>query len=151
VLYPSVFQPTHPPLNQGLNGLPATLLWLSPLQGATRSARWLLASRCNDQQDHQRLSWSFFPLRRMSLSESTPLRFAKPDTFRPQGFSPSRRVTPRPDVRPCFMPVAPMGFSALQGFTPATRSSRLVTTGLPSWRSPSFTQAISASEADRGD
>jgi len=49
-------------------------------------------------------------LRRISSSESTPRRFATPTTFRPQGFAPSRRFTPRSNVRPYFMPVTPMGF-----------------------------------------
>jgi hypothetical protein len=45
----------------------------------------------------------------------------KPGTFRPQGFAPSRRLAPRSDVRPCFMPVTSMGFT-LQGVPLATRS-----------------------------
>jgi hypothetical protein len=49
---------------------------------------------------------------------STPV--SRPGTFHPQGFSPSRRFTPRPNVRPCFVPVTSMGF-ALQGFSPAAR------------------------------
>jgi hypothetical protein len=52
----------------------------------------------------------FHPLRRMSSSESTPRRLAAPTTFRPQGFTPSRRLTPRSNARPCFMPVTSMGF-----------------------------------------
>jgi len=52
----------------------------------------------------------FFPLRRVSPSESTPRRHATPTTFRPQGFSPSRRFSPRSNARPCFMPVTSMGF-----------------------------------------
>jgi hypothetical protein len=75
---------------------------------------------------NQRLSWSFFPLRRLSPSESTPRRLATPTTFRPQGFTPSRRLSPRSNARPCFMPVTSMGF-ALQGFSLAVRSCRLVT------------------------
>jgi hypothetical protein len=75
---------------------------------------------------NQRLSWSFFPLRRLSPSESTPRRLATPTTFRPQGFAPSRRLSPRSNARPCFMPVTSMGF-ALQGFSLAVRSCRLVT------------------------
>jgi hypothetical protein len=59
---------------------------------------------------HQQLSWSFAPLRRLSLSESTKPRFASPGTFRPQGLSPSRRIAPRPDARPYFRPVTPLGF-----------------------------------------
>ena len=56
------------------------------------------------------LSWSFLPLRRLSPSESTPRRLATPTTFRPQGFSPSRRLSPRSNARPCFIPVTSMGF-----------------------------------------
>jgi hypothetical protein len=67
----------------------------------------------------------FLPLRRLSPSESTSRRLATPTTFRPQGFSPSRRFAPRPNARPCFMPVTPMGF-ALQGFSPTVRSRQLV-------------------------
>jgi hypothetical protein len=52
----------------------------------------------------------FFPLRRISPSESTPRRLAAPATFRPQGFTPSRRLAPRSNARPCFMPVTSMGF-----------------------------------------
>ena len=52
----------------------------------------------------------FLSLRRISSSESTPRRFATPTTFRPQGFAPSRRFTPRSNARPYFMPVTPMGF-----------------------------------------
>jgi hypothetical protein len=69
------------------------------------------------------LSWSFLPLRRLSPGESTPPRFASPGTFRPQGFAPSRRLTPRPNARPCFMPETPMGFFALQGFSLTARST----------------------------
>ena len=58
----------------------------------------------------RQLSWSSDPLRRLSPSESTPPRIAAPGTFRPQGFSPSRRLPPRSNAQPCFMPVTPMGF-----------------------------------------
>jgi len=64
----------------------------------------------------QQLSWSFFSLRRMNPSESTPPRLASPGTFRPQGFAPSRRFTPRSDLRPCFMPVTPLGFLPSRDF-----------------------------------
>jgi hypothetical protein len=80
----------------------------------------------------RQLSWSFLPLRRMSPGESTPPRFASPGTFRPQGFSPSRRIPPRLNARPYFMPETPMGFSALQGFSLTVRSRRLVASGMPS-------------------
>jgi hypothetical protein len=62
------------------------------------------------------LSWSSAPLRRLSTSESTPPRFATPGTFRPQGFSPSRRVTPRPHLQPYFRLVTPLGFALSRGF-----------------------------------
>lgn len=75
----------------------------------------------------------FLPLRRMSPSESTPRRLATPTTFRPQGFSPSRRIPPRSDARPCFMPVTPMGFRS-PGVFPHCQVLRLVTEELPSWR-----------------
>jgi len=52
--------------------------------------------------------------------------------FRPQGFSPSRRLAPRSNARPCFMPVAPMGFHPSGGF-PRCQVPGLVTPGLPSW------------------
>ena len=77
------------------------------------------------------LSWSFLPLRRLSSGESTPPRLASPGTFRPQGFSPSRRITPRLNARPCFMPETPMGFRSPGGF-PHRQVHRLVAAGLPS-------------------
>jgi len=66
----------------------------------------------------RQLSWSFWPLRRLSLSESTCPRFASPGTFRPQSFSPSRRLAPRPDVRPSFRSVTPLGFWLSRVFPP---------------------------------
>jgi hypothetical protein len=83
---------------------------------------------------HRQPSWSFPPLRRFNLSESTVPRFASPGPFRPQGFSPSRRITPRPDVRPYFRPVAPLGFrsSGVYPHRQVPRTRRL--TELPSWR-----------------
>jgi hypothetical protein len=65
----------------------------------------------------------FLPLRRLSPSESTCRRFATPTTFRPQGFAPSRRFTPRPNARPCFIPVTPMGFHS-PGVFPHCQVSR---------------------------
>lgn len=59
---------------------------------------------------NRRLSWSSAPLRRISPGESTPPRLATPSTFRPQGFSPSRRISPRPDAQSYFRPVTSMGF-----------------------------------------
>jgi hypothetical protein len=69
----------------------------------------------------RQLSWSSFPLRRLSPGESTPPRLASPGTFRPQGFAPSRRFAPRLNARPCFMPETPMGFFALQGVSLTAR------------------------------
>lgn len=82
---------------------------------------------------NRRLSWSSSPLRRLSPGESTPPRLAIPSTFRPQGFTPSRRISPRPDVRPYFRPVTPMGFRS-SGTFPRCQAPRLVTARLPSWR-----------------
>jgi hypothetical protein len=85
----------------------------------------------------------FLPLRRMSPSESTPRRLATPTTFRPQGFSPSRRIPPRSDARPCFMPVTPMGF-ALQGFSLTVRSSGSSPENYPPGVSPPHCRVNSA-------
>jgi hypothetical protein len=85
----------------------------------------------------------FLPLRRMSPSESTPRRLATPTTFRPQGFSPSRRIPPRSDARPCFMPVTPMGF-ALQGFSLTVRSSGSSPKNYPPGVSPPHCRVNSA-------
>jgi hypothetical protein len=62
------------------------------------------------------LSWSSAPLRRLSTSESTPPRLATPGTFRPQGFSPSRRLTPRPHLQSYFRLVTPLGSPLSRGF-----------------------------------
>jgi hypothetical protein len=83
---------------------------------------------------HRQPSWSFSPLRRVSLSESTSPRFASPGTLRPQGFSPSRRITPRPDVRPYFRPVAPLGFRSSGAYPHRQVPRTLRPTELPSWR-----------------
>lgn len=69
----------------------------------------------------------------MSLGESTSPRFTSPGKFHPQGFSPSRRFTPRRDDQPYFRLEAPLGFS-LQGVSPATRSLWFTTIERPSWR-----------------
>jgi len=69
----------------------------------------------------------------MSPGESTPPRLASPGTFRPQGFAPSRRFSPRLNARPYFMPETPMGFRSPGAF-PHRQVHRLVAAGLPSWR-----------------
>jgi hypothetical protein len=53
----------------------------------------------------------FGPLQRSRYVRSTVPGFASPGRFRPQGFAPSRRLTPSRTVRPCFMPVTLMGLS----------------------------------------
>lgn len=52
---------------------------------------------------------------------------------RPQVFATSRRFTPRPTLRACFIPLARAGFS-LQGFVPRREPSRLIVATLPSCR-----------------
>jgi hypothetical protein len=75
----------------------------------------------------------------LSPSESTPPRLATPGTFRPQGFSPSRRVTPRPDARSYFIPVSPLGFFTLsRGFPSLLGSAGSSPAELPSWCSPAI-------------
>jgi hypothetical protein len=102
---------------------------LRPLQGSTQRGpptSMLPLLRRATKSTQSATLMEFFPLRRLSPSESTPRRLATPTTFRPQGFAPSRRLPPRSNARPCFMPVTSMGFS-LQGFSLAVRSIRLVT------------------------
>jgi hypothetical protein len=111
-----VFQQTDRLLRQGVA---APLLWLRPLQGSTQHSPPTLAFlrlRKAAKTARQLLSWSFAPLRRVSPSESTPPRLATPGTFRPQGFSPSRRLAPRSNAQPCFMLVTSMGFCSSGGF-----------------------------------
>jgi hypothetical protein len=65
------------------------------------------------------------PLPHRGIRRSDPLTREAPTppaTFRPQGFSPSRRLTPRSPLRPCFMPQPRPGFT-LQGFSlPSSRT-----------------------------
>jgi hypothetical protein len=127
-----VFLPTNRPLRRDEA---APLLRLRPLQGSTQRGpptSLILSLRKATETAQLATLMEFLPLRRLSPSESTSRRFATPTTFRPQGFSPSRRFAPRPDARPCFMPVTPMGF-ALQGFSPTVRSHQLSPVRLPSW------------------
>jgi hypothetical protein len=76
----------------------------------------------------------------MSSGESTSPRLASPGTFRPQGFPPSRRLTPRLNARPCFMPVTPLGFCS-PGIFPRNQVRWLVANELPSWCSSSHGKA----------
>jgi hypothetical protein len=85
-----------------------------PSPGLTHLARQLIGFL--GYRPRWLLSWSLAPLRRLSTSEFTPPRFATPGTFRPQGFSPSRRLTPRPHLQPCFRLVTPLGFPLSRGF-----------------------------------
>ena len=103
-------------------------LVVEPSSGTTRSPR-----RCNAHLAtciNRLLPWRFCPLRRINSGESTSPRFSKPSTFRPQGFSPSRRVTPHLNARSCFVPVTPMGFCP-SGVFPHCQSSRLVAANFP--------------------
>lgn len=106
--------PVFLPINLSLRRNEVTpLMRLRPLQGSTqRGPPTLLQLRLRGATKAAQSAtlMEFLPLRRLSPSESTPRRFATPTTFRPQGFSPSRRLAPRSDARPCFMPVTPMGF-----------------------------------------
>jgi hypothetical protein len=102
-----------------------------PLRRATRTSSCYPGGLPERKKTNQQLSWSFVPLRRLSLSKSTQPRFATPSTFRPQGFSPSRRFPPRSDVRPCFVPVTPMGFRSPGGF-PHCQVPGFVTPEIPS-------------------
>jgi hypothetical protein len=82
----------------------------------------------------QQLPWSFSPLRRLSLDESTHPRFASPGTFRPQGFSPSRRIAPHPDAQPYFRLVTPLGFRSTGAFPHCQVPRARRPARLPSWR-----------------
>jgi len=73
------------------------------------------------------------PLRRLSPRESTPPRFASPGTFRPQGFSPSRRFTPRQDLPALFQTGNALGVRP-SGVFPRCQVPRLLAVKLPSWR-----------------
>jgi hypothetical protein len=73
------------------------------------------------------------PLRRLSPCESTPPRFASPGTFRPQGFSPSRRLSPRQDLPALFQTGNALGVRP-PGVFPHRQVPRLLAVELPSWR-----------------
>jgi len=83
---------------------------------ASEEKSWLLRGRTLERWTFQQLSWSSLPLRRIGPSESTSPRLTTPGTFRPQGFSPSRRLPPRSNARPCFMPITSLGFCSPGGF-----------------------------------
>jgi hypothetical protein len=53
--------------------------------------------------------------------------FPAPTTFRPQGFAPSRRFTPRFGLRPCFMPLPRPGFTPPGVWLPSRRPCRVPT------------------------
>jgi hypothetical protein len=115
---------------------------LRPLQGSTQhgpptSQRLPLRKATEAAQSATLME--FLPLRRISSSESTPRRFATPTTFRPQGFAPSRRLSPRSNARPCFMPVTPMGFPPFRGFPSLSGLASSSPVRLPSWR---FSSAV---------
>ena len=92
---------------------------LRPLQGSTQHGpptSQLPPLRRATEKAKPATLMEFLSLRRVSPSESTPRRFATPTTFRPQGFSPSRRLSPRSNAQPYFMPVTPMGFQLSRDF-----------------------------------
>jgi hypothetical protein len=60
----------------------------------------------------------FLPLQRLRSWKPGRPGLASSGTFRPQGFSPSRRFPSSRTFRPCFMPVTLLGFS-LQGLFPS--------------------------------
>jgi hypothetical protein len=71
-----------------------------------------------------------------------------PGTFRPQGVSPSRRLAPRLNARPCFMPVTPMGLCS-PGISPHSQVSAALAARLPSRRFSSHPQADHCSDVRR--
>lgn len=101
-------QPVTPPKRGNSSPAVAPTTGSNPTWPANLAS--FAAPKSNKINSVSLLSWSFLPLRRISPSESTPRRLATPTTFRPQGFSPSRRLSPRSNARPCFMPVTSMGF-----------------------------------------
>jgi hypothetical protein len=103
---------------------------------------------CSWKRVLQLLSGSFAPLRRLCPSESTPPRVTSPGTFRPQGFTPSRRITPRPNARPYFMPVTPVGFFRLsRGFPPLLGSAGSSPANNPHGVLPRFPYVLHRNEA----
>jgi hypothetical protein len=104
--------------------------------------------RTLDRWAFRLLSWSSSPLRRLSSGESTAPRFTSPGTFRQQGFSPSRRLAPRLNVRPCFMPVTPMGFRS-PGISPHSQVPAASAARLPSRRFSSHPRADHCSDVWR--
>jgi hypothetical protein len=110
---------------------------LRPLQGSTQRGpptSLQLPLRRATKATQSATLMEFLPLRRISPSESTPRRLATPTTFRPQGFAPSRRLTPRSNAQPCFMPVTPMGFPLFRGLPSLSGLSDSSPVRLPSWR-----------------
>jgi hypothetical protein len=80
----------------------------------------------------------------LGSSESTPPRLAIPGTFRPQGFSPSRRVPPRSNARSYFVPVTSMGFcTPSRGFPSLLGPAGSSPAELPSWCSPAVAPCFS--------
>jgi hypothetical protein len=72
----------------------------------------------------------FGPLRRLSPGESTTSRLASPGSFRPQGFSPSRRFSPRQDLPALFHAGNALGVCPPGGF-PRRQVPALVTPRSP--------------------
>ena len=93
---------------QGVNLGVYPLVELRLLQSLTGPCR--RPSRPQGPRAGRHLSWGSSPLRRVSNGGSTFPELTSLRTLRSQGFSPSQRVAPRHTFRPCFMPVASMGF-----------------------------------------
>jgi hypothetical protein len=125
---PEVFAPrSASPIESRLGHLPQVF---SPLQSITERARRASPSR-PDRSPGVRS-----PSAHDGHPEPTRPGLASPGTLRLQAFAASWRLASPDASRPCFMPVTPMGFGALQSFSPS--SSRFpLGIALPSCRSPS--------------
>jgi hypothetical protein len=109
--YLPVFRPTCLPVHRSFL---APLLWLRPLKGTTHPAR--RSAFCARQKAFQQLSWSFLPLRRLSLSKSTSSRFASPGSVPSPGFLTLSTVYSSPRRPTIFRLVTPMGFRSPRVF-----------------------------------
>jgi hypothetical protein len=94
---------------QGFNPGLCPLVELRLLQSMTRPCH-RPSSRGLRPRFGRFLSWGSTPLRRLSHGGSTVPELASLRSLRSQDFSSSQRVAPRHTFRPCFMPVASLGF-----------------------------------------
>jgi hypothetical protein len=94
------------------------LVRFAPLQSFHRPRRPPSPCSCSRKGRAQTvdfLPWGFRPLRDIAAARPHSRAIPGPTSFRPQGFSPSRRFAPRCSLKPCFMPQPRAGFH-LQGF-----------------------------------